>query len=114
MDSLSQRSVSIFKMVTVEKCLTKFLLCHVFKVKSGMTPEYLREHFNRVHNLRTYCRRLRVTSCHHTDYPSRLIFRDSGCFCFPTMKDTEKKSFAYRGCVLWNYLPQQLLTVTGN
>lgn len=35
--------------VAIENMVDQISLCHDFKVKSGMAPDYLGEHFNPVH-----------------------------------------------------------------
>ena len=32
-------------------------------------------------------------------------FRENGCFSLPKVKSFGKKSFAYRGCMVWTDLP---------
>jgi hypothetical protein len=115
MDSMSHVGPGQFrylKWLPVEKRVNQIILGHVFKVKSGIAPDYLGEHFNPVHSLHTHRTRFRVTSCPNPDDPSMLNFNDSGCFCIPKVKGFGKKSFAYQGCVLWNNLPQLIRNIT--
>ena len=35
-------------------------------------------------------------------------FRENGCFSLPKVKSFGKKSFAYRGCMVWNDLPNNI------
>ena len=65
------------------------ILNHVFKVKSGQSPDYMVEHFIPASSIHSYGTR----------------FRETGCFSIPKVKGFGKKSFGYNGCVLWNELP---------
>ena len=62
---------------------------HVFKVKSGQSPDYMVENFIPANSIHSYGTR----------------FREIGCFYIPIVKSFGKISFGYNGCVLWNRLP---------
>ena len=64
-------------------------MSHVFKVKSGLSPEYMSEQFIPASSLHSY----------------GIRFRVSGFFTIPKVKGFGKRSFGYNGCVLGNDLP---------
>lgn len=73
----------------VNNRVDQIVLGHVFKVKHGLAPDYLGEHFvpqDTVHSYRT-----------------RLSHK--GAFAVPKVKGFGSKSFCYTGCSLWNNLP---------
>ena len=76
----------------VSKRVDQFILNHVFKVKSGQSPDYMFQHY------------IPASSIH--SYETR--FRETGCFSIATVKSYGKKSFGYKGCVLWNELPADM------
>ena len=76
----------------VSKRVEQIILNHVFKVKSGLSPEYMSEQFTPVSSVHTYSTR----------------FRETGSFSIPKVKGFGKRSFVYNGCVLWNGLPSSI------
>mgnify|MGYP007133209407 CR=1 FL=1 len=62
-------------------------LCHVLKMKNGLSPQYMREHFIPQDGA----------------YTTRLSSK--GAFVIPKVKSHGLKSFCYNGCSLWNTLP---------
>ena len=70
----------------------QIVLNHVFKIKSWKSADYIIEHV------------VPVTSVHSY----RIRFRENGCSFIPKVKGFGKKSFAYNGCILWNYLPNTI------
>ena len=92
-------AAKLFKMVfkslgwlPVSKRVDQIILKHVFKVKSGQSPDYMVEHFIPTSSIHSYGTR----------------FRETGCFSVPKVKGFGKKSFEYNGCVLWNELPDDI------
>ena len=72
----------------VSKRVDQIILNHVFKIKSGTSPDYMIEQFTPASSVHSYSTR----------------FRENGCFFLQKVKSFVKKSFAYRGCILWNCL----------
>ena len=92
MDSRAHVGSEVFKSLRwlpVSKRVDQIILNHVFKVKSGQSPDYMAEHFILASSIHSYGTR----------------FRETGCFSIPKVKGFGKKSFRYNGCVLWNELP---------
>ena len=81
---ISSDSVRSLGWLPVSKRVEQFILIHVFKIKSGLSPDYMLEHFISASSVHVY----------------RTRFRDSGCFSVPKVKGFGKKSFAYNGCAL--------------
>jgi len=63
-------------------------LCHVFKMKNGLFPQYMREHFIPQDGVHTHNIRL----------------NSKGAFVISKVKSHGLKSFCYNGCSLWNSL----------
>ena len=76
----------------VSKRVDQIILNHVFKIKSGTSPDYMTEQFTPASSVHSYSTR----------------FRENGCFTLPKVKSFGKKSFAYRGCMVWNDLPNNI------
>lgn len=76
----------------VSKRVDQIILNHVFRIKSGTSPDYMGEYF------------IPATAVHN--YSTR--FRENGCFCLPKVKSFGRKSFAFTGCSLWNSLPPSI------
>ena len=86
MDSRAHVSSEVFKSLgwlPVSKRVDQIILNHVFKVKSGQSPDYMVEHFMSASSLHSYGKR----------------FRETGCFSFPKVKSFRKKSFGYNGVI---------------
>jgi hypothetical protein len=64
-------------------------LCHVFRIKHGLSPEYMNQHFITQDSIHSYNTR----SAKH------------GSFVPPKVKGFGIKSFSYVGVKLWNMLP---------
>ena len=82
-------------------------LCHVFNVHNNEAPKYLNDGFVHVESTHSHNTRFRVKS-NSADIFSTCTFKDSGRFSVPRVKGPGTKSFLYRGCSLWNKLPQHL------
>ena len=70
---------------------------HVFKIRSSTALDYLGEFFDlasSVHGISTR-------------------FRDNGSYTIPQVKGFGQKSFACKGCVLWNDLPLSIRKING-
>ncbi|MCU7801520.1 MAG: reverse transcriptase family protein [gamma proteobacterium symbiont of Lucinoma myriamae] len=81
----------------VARRVDQIILNHVFKIKSGTTPDYMTEHFVPASSVHSYGTR----------------FRENGCFSIPKVKGFGKKSFGYNGCILWNKLPNDIKEIQG-
>ena len=78
----------------VSKRVDQIILNHIFRIKSGTSPDYMGEHF------------IPASSVHN--YSTR--FRENGNFLDPKVKGFGRKSFAFTGCSLWNRLPPNVKT----
>ena len=79
----------------VSKRVDQNILNHVFKIKSGTSSDYMTEQFTPASSVHSYSTR----------------FRENGRFSLPKLKSFGKRSFAYRGCILWNDLPNSIQVV---
>ena len=68
----------------------------------------MQEHFIPVSSSHQYSTRFRVTTTNNSNN-SDIGFKDSGRYTIPRVKGFGKKSFAFRGCLLWNELPQHIM-----
>ena len=98
LDSRAHIDPSHFKSLSwlpVHRRVEQIMLCHVFKIKNGLSPDYMGEHFisqDSVHN-----------------YSTRLS--QKGGYCLPKVKSHGSKSFAFSGIKLWNDLPVELTEI---
>ena len=76
----------------VIKRVDQIILCHVFKVKNGLAPDYMGEQFIPQDTVHSYGTR----SSH------------KGAFGVPKVKGFGLKSFFYSGISLWNKLPASI------
>ena len=72
----------------VSKRVDQIILNHIFKTKSGTSPDYMKEHFFTAASVHSYSTRL----------------SEHCCFSVPKVDKFGKKLFAYHGCTLWNDL----------
>ena len=79
----------------VSKRVEQITLCHVFKIKHGLSPSYMSQNFVTQDSVHTY----RTRSSEH------------GSFVPPKVKSFGIKSFAYLGCKLWNMLPPHIRSI---
>ena len=79
----------------VSKRVDQVILNHIFRIRSGTSPEYMGERFTLASSIHNYSTR----------------FRENGCYLFPKVKSFGKKSFAFTGCTLWNALPSNIKNV---
>ena len=66
MDSRAHVGSDVFKTVgwlPVSKRVDQIILNHVFKVKSGQSPDYMVKHFNPSSSIHSYGSRFRETGC---------------------------------------------------
>ena len=87
----------ILNWLPVTKRVYQIILCHVFKIKSGTAPDYLGEYFS-------------LASLVHGCFTR---FWNNGSYTIPKVKEFGKKSFAYKGGVLWNDLPLYIRQING-
>ena len=73
-----------------------FTLCHDFKMKNGLSPQYMRENVITQYGVHTY----------NTGLSSK------GAFVIPKVISHGHKSFCYNGCSLWNSLPHTFSEIT--
>ena len=110
MNSRSHVGIEQFKSLNwlpVSKRVDQLTLCHVHKIKSDMSPNYLKEKFVPLNNVHDRFSRSRVSVVAKTDSNS-YDFCDTGRFSLPKVGSFGRKSFAFNGIVLWNSLPQHL------
>ena len=81
----------------VSKRVDQIILNHIFKIKSGTSPDYMGEHF--------------MPACAVHNYTTR--FRENGSYILSKVKRFGRKSFALTGCTLCNGLPPSVKTVKG-
>jgi hypothetical protein len=79
----------------VNKRVDQIILCHVFKVKNGMAPDYMGKYF------------IPQVTVH--SYKTRLS--NKGAFAIPKVKGFGSKSFCFVGSSLWNKLPAELSSI---
>ena len=79
----------------VSKRVDQVILNHIFRIRSGTSPEYMGERFTLASSIHNYSTR----------------FRENGCYLLPKVKSFGKKSFAFTGCTLWNALPSNIKNV---
>ena len=71
------------------------MLCHVFKIRNGLSPDYMTEHFVSQDSMHNYSTRL----------------SKKGGYCLPKVKCHGSKSFSFNSIKLWNSLPESLTEV---
>ena len=87
---LSKEHFNLLNWLPVNSRVDHLTLCHVvFKMKNGLSPQYMREHFFPQDGVHTYNTRL----------------SSKGAFVIPKVKVTWSKSFCYNWCLLWNSSP---------
>ena len=74
--------------------VNQIILCHLFKIKSGTAPA---EYFSLASSVHGYFTR----------------FRDNGSYTIHKVKGFGKKSFAYKGCIVWNDLLLYIRKING-
>ena len=80
----------------VSKRVDQIILNHVYKIKSGTSPDYMKEQFVPTSSVHSY----------------RTRFRENGSFSLPKVKSFER-SLVYGGCILWNELPNNVKQMHG-
>ena len=86
---ISKEHFELLNWLPVNSRVDHLTLCHVFKMKNGLSPHYMREHFIPQDGVHTYNTRL----------------SSKGAFVIPKVKAHGLKSFCYNRCSLWNTLP---------
>ena len=81
--------------LSVSKRVDQLFLNHVYK--SGTSPDYMKEQFVPTSSMHSYS----------------TMFRENGSFSLPKVKRFRKMSFVYRGCILWNELPNNIKQIHG-
>ena len=87
----------ILNWLPVTKRVDQIILCHVFKIKSGIASDYLGEYFTLASSVHGYSTR----------------FWNNCSYTIPQVKGFGKKSFAYKGCMLSNDLPLSIRKING-
>ena len=90
----------------VYKRVEHISLCHVFKIKLGLSPDYLNENFVPLSSVHERCTRSRVSLNSLAD--GSLSATDNGRYKLPKVGSFGKKSFAFCSISSWNNLPQYL------
>ena len=91
LESRAHISKEHFKLLNwwpVNSRLDHLTLCHVFKIKNGLSPKYMIEHFIPQYGFHTYTTR-------HSS---------KGAFVISKVRSQGLKSFCYNGCSLCNSL----------
>lgn len=76
----------------VDKRVDQIILGHVFKIRNGLSPEYMNQNFVSQVSIHTYSTRS----------------SDNGSYILPKVKGFGIKSFSFLGCKLWNSLPLKI------
>ena len=95
LDARSHISAEHFKSLNwlpVNKRVDQIVLGHVFRIKHGLAPDYMMEHFTPQDSIHSYSTRL----------------SGKGAFAVPKVKGFGSKSFCSIGCSLWNSLPAKI------
>ena len=97
----------------VESMIFQITLNNVFKIHLGKAPLYVSVYFNPMRDVHQYSTRFRVKACPVGDGRkcSMVKLVDSGRYALPVVKGFGRKTFAFNGCCLWNYLPQNIRDV---
>ena len=93
----------------VSKRVDQIMLGHVHKIRYGLAPDYMGEHFiplKTVHSRNTRSNIFVTNNC--PSVVNDFQFNDTGKFAKPRVKGFGEKSFVSRGVLLWNDLPQSL------
>ena len=93
----------------VSKRVDQIMLGHVHKIRYGLAPDYMGEHFiplKTVHSRNTRSNVFVTNNC--PSVVNDFQFNDTGIFAKPRVKGFGEKSFVSRGVLLWNDLPQSL------
>jgi len=89
---ISKEHFELLKWLPVNSRVDHLTLCHVSKMKNGLSAQYMREHFIPQDGVHIYNTRL----------------SSKGAFVIPKVNSHGLKSFCYNGCSLWNSLPHTL------
>lgn len=98
LDSRAHIDQSHFKSLNwlpVHMRVNQIMLCHVFKIRNGLSPDYMSEHFVSQDSMHNYSTRL----------------SKKGGYCLPKVKCHGSKSFSFNSIKLWNSLPESLTEV---
>ena len=90
--SITAEHFKILKWLPFQKRVEQIMLCHVFKVKNNLAPEYLCESFVAQSNVHFHSTRL----------------SEKGGYSIPKVKGGGSKSFTFLGSKLWNALPSEI------
>ena len=109
---VGQEQFSYLSWLPVSKRVEQIMLCHVHRVKYGLAPEYLGEHFKPLPDVHGHCTRSNKVANPDSDYfASEFTFADSGRFSKPRVGSFGLKTFTNNGINLWNNLPQDLRVI---
>ena len=89
---IGQHHFKSLNWLPVHKRVNQIILCHVFKIKHGIAPDYLSDQFTPQESVHSHNTRL----CR------------KGAFAVPKVKGFGLKSFFYLGISLWNNLPASI------
>ena len=85
----SKEHFELLNWLPVNSRVDHLTLCHVVKMKNGLSPQYMRENVITQYGVHTYNTRL----------------SSKGAFVIPKIKSHGLNSFRYNWCSLWNSLP---------
>ena len=84
MSHIGNEQFKVLNWLPVQKRVEQTTLCHVFKIKNGLAPEYMSENFVPFDTLHSY----------------KTRSSESGCYILPKVKGFGAKYFAFNACVL--------------
>lgn len=93
---VGQQHFETLNWLPVNKRVEQIMLCHVFKVKHNLAPDYMDYFFTSQDTVHSYSTRL----------------SQKGGFGLPKVKGAGSKSFSFIGAKLWNDLPSNLTDIT--
>ena len=80
----------------VDKRVEQIMMCHTFKIKHNLAPDYVDNFLVSQDAVHSYSTRL----------------RQKGGFSLPKVKGSGSKSFSFLAAKLWNILPSHLTDIT--
>ena len=103
---VGNEQLAVLNCLPVDKRVDFITLCHV-KMHNNSSPSYMQEHCIPVSSSHQYSTRFSVTTTNNSNN-SDNGFKDSVRYTILRVKGFGKKSFVFRGCLLWNELPQHI------
>ena len=103
---IGKEQFSYLKWLPVASRVDFKTLCHVFNVHNKSAPSYMGNDFIPASSVHSHKTRFTTKAVCQDD--NQLSFAECGRFSVPKVKSFGIRSFAYRGCSLWNDLPQSI------